>query len=64
METEKERLSNFMAFGEDVKPKSREQILKEKRAKDKEKEEAANVDRFDESKWRLRDEVRFSPNAR
>ena len=53
-----------MAFGEDVKPKSREQILKEKRAKDKEKEEAANVDRFDESKWWLRDEVRFSPKAR
>jgi len=39
-----------MAFGEDVKPKSREQILKEKRAKEKEKE-AINIDRFDESEF-------------
>lgn len=37
-----------MAYGEDVKPKSREQILKEKRAKHRIDE--PEVDRFDESK--------------
>ena len=53
---EKERLSNIMAFGEDVKPKTREQLLADLRRKE-EQSKAPAVDRFDESK------IAFPSNA-
>ena len=51
MEKEKQRLSNIMAYGEDVKPPSKAEMLEKIRQKN-----ARNLpkkDRFDESKYFL-----------
>nr|CAB3226780.1 UPF0193 protein EVG1-like [Phallusia mammillata] len=56
LEKEKDRLSNIMAFGEDVKPKSKEEKLKELRLKTT---QVKKIDRFDEIQAEIEERHRF-----
>ncbi|XP_076824027.1 UPF0193 protein EVG1-like [Clavelina lepadiformis] len=55
LEKEKDRLSNIMAYGEDVKPKSKQQILQERRRKT----DLPQVDRFDEIEREIEERKQF-----
>uniref|UniRef100_F6VB34 Uncharacterized protein n=2 Tax=Ciona intestinalis TaxID=7719 RepID=F6VB34_CIOIN len=56
LDKEKERLSNIMAYGEDVKPKSQLQKLAEERQKMK---ELPRIDRFEEVEKEIEERKKF-----